>query len=56
MPEWLLIVLIFSGPTSPNHITVERFKTEAECRKAEDGRLGRVCLPVAVLAEGRNGK
>lgn len=50
MSEWLLIVLIASGSgLLPNNITAQRFKTETECRRAEDGRAGRICVQVAPL-------
>lgn len=50
--EWLLIVLIFSGPTSADRIKVERWSTNAECeeRAKKTYRWDEyVCFPVNKL-------
>lgn len=29
--EWIVIVTVFAGPTSPDYITIKRFDTKETC-------------------------
>jgi hypothetical protein len=50
MSQWLLLVMLFVGPTSPDQPKVERFETEEECKavgKSKYRWASWTCFPVA---------